>query len=285
VSAVGGWRRALVGEAWPCAALAGLAMTLVAPAPAGAVIGGRPIQASRHPGLVQVIARNGRGGRGQICGGGLIAPRVVVTAAHCLGTNPATLRQLLPLSVVSGRQRAWLYRNPPIGRTVGVDRVARAPVDPSVHQSFPDDVALLHLRRAAPFAPLSLGTVAQARADARVQVVGWGLTNANHRGGYGIRLHGLEMRVRSNTVCRRVAKSEYDAAIDLCLTPSPGAGPQGTCEGDSGTPLLSADGRSVLGVVSTGTGLCGRGASIYARVSGGPLRRWIDRKLRSWHAG
>ena len=87
------------------------------------MIGGKPIRASRHPGLVQIIANDFSGGRGTLCGGGLIAPRVVVTAGHCLGTNPDTPEHLRPLTIVSGRQRSYARKNP--GGVSGGCRVGR----------------------------------------------------------------------------------------------------------------------------------------------------------------
>jgi secreted trypsin-like serine protease len=267
----------------PLGCLAIALIAAITPIGAQAVIGGKRIRAARHPGVVQIIANVGSGRRGTLCGGGLIAPRVVVTAAHCLGTNPNDVKFEEPFTVVSGRQRSHALKNIGGGIAVGVDKFARAPANPSLHESFSDDVALMHLRRPAPFAPLRLGSPKSAGAGARVFVLGWGLTNPNQSGLGGIQLHGLTMRVSSNRVCKRVARMiGYNAATQLCLTPPSRARPQGTCEGDSGTPLLSADGRSVVGVVSTGSGICGKGASIYARISSGPLRRWVARKMKAW---
>jgi hypothetical protein len=99
-----------------------------------------------------------------------------------------------------------------------------------------------------------------------------------------IQLHGLKMYVRSNALCKRLAGSEYDAPTQICLTARSGAGRQGTCYGDSGTPLLSADGGSVLGVVSTSNSYRGKGASILARLSSRPLRRWVQRQIKAWSA-
>jgi secreted trypsin-like serine protease len=255
--------------------LAGLSMT-----PAGAVIGGRVVRAGRYPGLAQVVVNDLVGGQGTLCGGALIAPRVVVTAGHCFLNVP--IRRLRPVSVVFGRQRAYPRSNPPTGIHVAVGQVAHAPIDPRLHQPFPDDVELLHLRRRAPVPPLALASAAGARPGTPVSVIGWGITSDHQSELTPKRLHGLTMHIRSNPLCHRVAGTEYDAPTQICLTARAGAGPQGTCYGDSGTPLLSADGRAVLGVVSTSNDFCGRGASIFARLSSGPLRRWVTRQTRAW---
>ncbi len=241
------------------------------------MIGGKTIRASRYPGVVQVIANDFAGGQGTLCGGALIAPRLVVTAGHCFLHVP--FHSLRPVSVVFGRQWSHPHRNPRTGVRIGVDRVAHAPIDPTLHQSFPDDVEVLHLRRAAPFKPLRLGSRRAARAGAPVFVLGWGLTSNHESELRRNQLHGLAMRVRSDARCRQLAGSEYDAATQICLTGRAGAGLQGTCYGDSGSPLLSADGTTVLGTVSTSNNFCGKGASIYTRLTSGPLRHWVKRQI------
>jgi secreted trypsin-like serine protease len=256
---------------------------LVAPGQAGAVIGGKVIRARQYPAIAQVVVNDLSGGEGTICGGGLIAPRVVVTAGHCFLNVP--IKRLMPVSVVFGRQWTYPRRNPPTGAHVGVDKVAHAPIDPKLHQPFPDDVELLHLRRPAPVAPLQLGSPAAGQAGTPAFVLGWGITSNHESELRRNQLHGLTMRVRSNALCKRLAGSEYDAPTQICLTARSGGSPQGTCYGDSGTPLLSADGSSVLGVVSTSNSYCGKGASIYARLTSGPLRRWVQRQIKAWGPG
>jgi secreted trypsin-like serine protease len=255
-----------------------LLLALIVPAGAGAVIGGTVIRASRYPGVGQVVANDFAGGQGTLCGGALIAPRVVVTAGHCFLHVP--LKRLQPVSVVFGRQWAYPHQNPPAGIHIRVERVAHAPINPGLHQSYPDDIELLYLQRRAPVKPLKLGSAHAARARAPVFVLGWGLTGNHESELRRNQLHGLAMRVRSNRRCRTLAGTEYDAATQICLTAAAGAGPQGTCYGDSGSPLLSANGSTVLGTVSTSNNFCGKGASIYTRLTSGPLRRWVERQIR-----
>jgi secreted trypsin-like serine protease len=256
-----------------------LLLALIVPPRANAVIGGKVIRASAYPGVAQIVANDFAGGQGTLCGGALIAPRVVVTAGHCFLHVP--LRRLQPVSVVFGRQWSYPHKNPSAGIHIRVDRVAHAPINPRLHQSYPDDVELLHLQRRAPVRPLKLGSAHAAKAGAPVFVLGWGLTGNHESELRRNQLHGLTMHVRSNTRCRKLAGTEYDAATQICLTAGLDAGLQGTCYGDSGTPLLSANGSTVLGTVSTSNSFCGKGASIYTRLTSGPLRRWIGRQIES----
>jgi secreted trypsin-like serine protease len=270
--------------------LVAFALALIAPItavagsapPAGAVIGGKVLRAADYPGVVQIVTNDLEGGRVSECGGALIAPRVVVTAGHCFLNVP--LRRLRPVSVVSGRQWAYPHTDPAAGIHLGVSEVAHAPIEKKLHQPFPDDVELLHLRKAAPMRPLRLGSAAEARAGTTTQVLGWGLTSNKQSESIAHQLRGLTMKIRSDTTCRRVAGGEYDAPTQICLTPRSRAHPQGTCYGDSGSPLLNAAGTAVLGTVSTSNDFCGKGASIYTRLTSGPLRHWVAGRIRAWEA-
>lgn len=112
-------------------------------------------------------------------------------------------------------------------------------------------------------------------------VVGWGLTGNHESELRRDQLHGLMMGVRFNRRCRKLAGTEYDAATQICSIARPGDGLQGTCYGDSGSPLLSANGSTVLGTVTTSNNFCGKGASIHTRLTSGPLRRWVQRQIKA----
>ena len=79
-------------------ALAALAL----PAPAFAVVGGAAVHSGAYPFVVAVGNTDGT-----YCGGTLIAPNVVLTAAHCITGRPTTLQHLRVL-VGSPRLRADL---------------------------------------------------------------------------------------------------------------------------------------------------------------------------------
>src|SRR5690348_1487633 len=71
------------------------------------VIGSRPVQISESPWTVALSSRDRFGGTraGQFCGGVVVGPTTVVTAAHCLGAevlgDPPD--QARDLKVIAGR--------------------------------------------------------------------------------------------------------------------------------------------------------------------------------------
>lgn len=239
---------------------------LASAAPASAVVqrdvkvlSGTVAAPGQFPWMAAIVdggARDASGG--QFCGGTVIAPRVVLTAAHCLpGRRPGEL------DVVIGRTR--LSRDD--GERLDVTALRVHPeYDP---QAQTNDIALLQLASptAAPAAvvPPAPDEAAATQPSARVVVAGWGATSEGGRGSDDLQFVRLTMR--SARTCDR----RYDgvsATTQLCAG---GAKDQDSCQGDSGGPLFVGEGDAarLLGIVSYGEG-CGRAGvpGVYTRVSG-----------------
>ncbi|MFJ6635292.1 S1 family serine peptidase [Streptomyces sp. NPDC091376] len=261
--------RALTG-ALALASAAALA-PLASPAPAAAdsvIIGGAPVRSADTPWVVALSSRDRFGGirAGQFCGGVVVAPTKVLTAAHCLGREVlgATVSEVKDLRVIAGREDL----RAPGGQEVQVQQVLVAPAyDPRTSSS---DLAVLTLASALPAGHViktaTRGDAANTPGTAAA-VYGWGDTTG--AGTYASALRAAPVQVQPDTVCARAYPGtalggRYMPATMLCAGDAKGG--HDACQGDSGGPLV-AQGR-LIGIVSWGSG-CGRADSpgVYTRVS------------------
>lgn len=230
---------------------------MAAAGPAGAIVGGadRPDDAERPA----VMVLNSRGG---VCSGVVLAPDVVLTAAHCVagGTDvrvhyrdadrPPVL--IVPSAVVA---------HP------GYDAGAVAGRRRSI------DLALIRLPGPLPgrFAPAALTAAVPARGSP-VAV-----------GGYGLSREGDARSTGTYRTARIEAVEPYGRSAILLWGAAPAGTRAGACEGDSGGPLVDADG-AVVAITSwakgPGRAACG---SMTQGVLVGPQRVWIDGTLGGWN--
>ncbi|MDK1475953.1 serine protease [Streptomyces sp. 549] len=249
-----------------------LLLSAVVLLPAGAavetrIIGGTPASVADHPWTVAVASRDLFGGSrsGQFCGGAVVGPRTVVTAAHCfardvLGTTPSRIRDL---RVIAGRDD---LRGPG-----GVEvAVRRTWVNPDYDtRTNAGDVAVLRLAEDLPagsVVPMAAPGDAAYRPGTEASVLGWGDTSGN--GSYATELRAADVAMLSDEKCARAYPGgpggTFQAGSMVCAGVPEGG--RDACQGDSGGPLV-ARGR-LVGLVSWGTG-CGEPGrpGVYTRVS------------------
>jgi secreted trypsin-like serine protease len=263
---------------WRAAALLGgltllaTASPLLTPAiPASAdrvVVGGQAASIEKHPWVVALASRARFGAKrsGQFCGGAVVAPSVVVTAAHCFGRDVLGLdwHDVPDLRVIAGR---YDLRGK-AGQEVPLASVWINPgYDPTTNT---DDVAVIKLAR--PLAGNS--TIPMAGPDdqrayspgSSATVYGWGDTSG--LGSYALTLHSAKVILLADAGCSRAYPGSpagtYVPSGMICADAP--AGGHDACQGDSGGPLVS-HGR-LVGLVSWGTG-CGQAGhpGVYTRVS------------------
>jgi secreted trypsin-like serine protease len=213
------------------------------------VVGGERVSIADHPWVVYVADATGN----QFCGGTLVSPTKVVTAAHC-----ATTRTPRNTRVVLGRED----RKSDEGVVARLSAIWVHPEYVSADQGA--DVAVLTLRSPVDYTPLPLaqpsdGVLYEPGTSGRV--FGWGRTS--EQGPASRYLLGATVPVTDHEYCR-TAYPQYDPDEMTC------AGyPEGgvdTCQGDSGGPFVA--GGKLIGVTSWGEGCAREGKpGVYSSIA------------------
>jgi len=242
-------------------------LTLLAVVPAHAIVGGGALSVDGVARSVVTIV----GSRGNFCTGALIAPKIVLTAAHCV--QPGADYKIVEYGA---------DKQPSLQDVKSV----------AIHPGFSMQTMLAH-RATADVALLQLDTPAKGKAPAalgapnipiivgsRFTIAGIGVTvRGDGKSGGTIRVAGLIATGKPGTLQIRLVDPVGQGTRDGL----------GACTGDSGAPVFEdkQSGPAIIGVVSWSTGPNGS-AGCGGLTGVTPLtlyRDWLVQTARQWGAG
>lgn len=230
------------------------ALLALVPRAAGAIVGGTADPAASRS---AVMVLNSRGG---VCSGVVIAPDVVLTAAHCAsGASDHRVHFRAADGSSALLEPVAIIRHP--GYSAGAETTRRRSID----------LALVRLPSNLPgtFAPATLST-ATAQKGARVTV-----------GGYGVAREGDGRSSGTYRTAGMPVVEPYGPGKILLWLADPD-GSSGACQGDSGGSVTNGAG-AVVAVTSWARG---KGAKQCGELTQGvlvaPQRAWIDSTLSRW---
>jgi len=225
------------------------------------IIGGSPVPAGYYPWVSSLQL----GWSYHYCGGALISPDYVLTAAHCVTWG----REVLDTKIRLGGDRHGVLR-----------RVHKVKIHAGYDDNTNDnDIALIKLRKPVP----GIGTVCLPHEGEEWEgvagiVAGWGHTQ--YSGKESKQLQQVKVDIINREKCRSMYSTTEITDNMICAGTEEGG--KDACQGDSGGALFvrGGDGRWVVpGIVSWGRG-CGdpEHPGVYTSVA--RFREWVDRHTR-----
>ncbi|MGW0611279.1 trypsin-like serine protease [Streptomyces sp. NPDC002788] len=238
------------------------------------VIGGNETTISTAPWMAQLHYYDDRGTSstgddiGFFCGGAVIAPTKILTAAHCVkgynwNANGAVVTGTAQLPSADGTDLhggtvtgVWRQWNHPSYNATTID----------------NDIAVLTLPvpvKATPIRMTTSGDTTSYKAGTSAKVYGWGRTSSTSDD-ISETLKTATLPVQSDTTCSGAYGRDFVKGHMVCAgEPATGSdtGTVSACNGDSGGPLVVNN--RIVGVVSWGVTDCvAKGAySVFSKVS------------------
>lgn len=230
------------------------------------IVGGRDVLEDEFPWMVELISNNEHH-----CGGALIAPNWVLTAAHCLKEVPTYGISLPDRVIINNIDRAQAHGN---SEEINIQDIHN-------HQNFTLsantelDIGLIYLATPSNIDPVLINDTDPMllSVDDTVYTMGWGLSSPS-----GNLLDKLKI---ARPIVKSLTSDIIEAGFDA------GEDEEGAAAGDSGGPLFinTSDGYRLVGLVSGGAGPTTTAGSpgIFTRVFA--YTNWIDSVMQEEAVG
>ncbi|PVU84971.1 hypothetical protein BB559_007277 [Furculomyces boomerangus] len=183
---------------------------------------------------------------GLSCGGTLLSPNVVVTAAHCIYAGTKKELPVSSLYVGAGSERF-------LNGESDIYAVKTVNVHPEFDKkSLDNDLAIITLHKNITNQNVTYAKIfnKEVNEDMSVEAAGWGFSSKDSKK-FSETLMSVDLHISSSTNCKILNKMWNGNKRSVCTSNING---KDTCYGDSGGPLLYTGDirRPVIGVVSFG---------------------------------
>ncbi|XP_071455059.1 mite allergen Eur m 3-like [Hetaerina americana] len=230
------------------------------------IIGGDIVQGRKYPGQISLQVDGDHN-----CGGSIVNANYILTAAHCSQYEPEEL------SVLSGTN------NLKTGGTRHKVTEIHYHEDYNPSDSWHNDVSVMKVDPPFQFdadgntAPVTLPEQdIEPPVGAEVTVIGWG--RLSYMGELPDDLYEVSIFIWNHSLCNDAYKPDGLTVYPEQICADTPGGNKGSCNGDSGGPLLMEN--TVVGLVSWARGCDEKGyPTVYTRVSA--YRDWIDSKVKA----
>jgi secreted trypsin-like serine protease len=282
------WRRGTLAS---LASLALLASLVVASAAAGnpkataSVIGGHNATIAKYPSLAYI--EGSQATAGYACTGTVVAPRVVLTAGHCVeDLESSSITEPTEIAVATGVSN---LRHIPRAKISQVSQVLAYPgFDPT---ELHGDAGLLILAQPVSAPPIALATAADAalyEPGDQLTIAGWGIDD-RATGHAPDQLQAATVPIEEAGRCRRGTRRFYtffEPTRQLCTLDAPHFHIT-ACHGDSGGPAIATrpDGSMVeVGITSLGDGTCNpTSPAVFTRTD--QIQSWVQSWIDAVESG
>lgn len=255
------------------------------PTATASVIGGHNATVAQYPSLAYIEGVQATAG--YACTGTVVAPRVVLTAGHCVeDIESSSIVEPTEIAVATGVSNLTKIPRANISQVSQV--LAYPNFDPTKLQG---DAGLLILSAPVAAPPIALATAGDAalyEPGDQLTIAGWGIDDRN-TGHAPNQLQSATVPIAEAARCARGTRAFYpfyDPTRQLCALDTPGFKVT-ACHGDSGGPAIATrpDGTMVeVGVTSLGDGSCNPASpAVFTRTD--QIGAWVQSWIAAVEAG